>query len=148
MALVKRIVLFLITLLFINILLFGATNGFTKNDVTDVILTHLHFDHCGGAVNQFKSEYHLAFPNAKYWTNKKHWEWANNPNQREKASFLKENFIPIEKENKLKFLEEGLFCKGVEIKFFHGHTESQIIPFIKKNNNPPVYHAISKQEKF
>ncbi len=116
-------------------------NGFTKNDVTDVILTHLHFDHCGGAVNQFKSEYHLAFPNANYWTNKKHWEWANNPNQREKASFLKENFIPIEKENKLKFLEEGLFCKGVEIKFFHGHTESQIIPFIKKNNKTIVFCA-------
>ena len=60
--------------------------GFSTNEVTDVILTHLHFDHCGGAVNK-GNNFELAFPNAKYWTNKEHWEWANNPNQREKASF-------------------------------------------------------------
>jgi len=116
-------------------------HGFTKNDITDVILTHLHFDHCGGAVNQIQNEYHLAFPNANYWTNKKHWEWANNPNQREKASFLKENFIPIKEKNKLNFLDEGFFCDGIEIKFFHGHTDSQIIPFITTNNKTIVFCA-------
>lgn len=115
--------------------------GFTKNDVTDVILTHLHFDHCGGAVSQTQNKYHLSFPNAKYWTHKKHWEWANNPNQREKASFLKENFIPIKEKNKLFFLEEGHFCDNIEIKLFHGHTESQIIPFITINNKTIVFCA-------
>ena len=115
--------------------------GFTKNDITDVILTHLHFDHCGGAVTKIKNEYHLLFPNANYWTNKTHWQWANNPNQREKASFLKENFIPIKEKNKLNFLKEGSFCDGIEIKFFHGHTESQIIPFIKTNNKTVVFCA-------
>jgi len=116
-------------------------HGFTKNDVTDVILTHLHFDHCGGAVSQIQNKYHLSFPNAKYWTHKKHWEWANNPNQREKASFLKENFIPIKEKNKLFFLEEGQFCDNIEIKLFHGHTESQIIPFITINNKTIVFCA-------
>lgn len=115
--------------------------GFSKNDITDVILTHLHFDHCGGAVTKNGNEYHLAFPNANYWTNKYHWEWANNPNQREKASFLKENFLPIKEKNKLHFLEEGLFCSDIDIKFFHGHTQSQIIPFIKKNNKTIVFCA-------
>ncbi len=116
-------------------------HGFKKNDITDVILTHLHFDHCGGAVTQIDNEYHLLFPNANYWTNKKHWKWANNPNEREKASFLKENFIPIKEKNKLKFLEEGFFCDGIEIKFFNGHTDSQIIPFIKWNNKTIVFCA-------
>ena len=117
------------------------SHGFSKNDITDVILTHLHFDHCGGAVIKNKNNYDLTFPNANYWTNKKHWEWANNPNQREKASFLKENFIPIQEKNRLFFLEEGIFCEGIKIKFFNGHTESQVIPFITINNQTIVFCA-------
>jgi len=117
------------------------SHGFSKNDITDVILTHLHFDHCGGAVIKNKNKYELTFPNANYWTNKKHWKWANAPNQREKASFLKENFIPIKEKNKLFFLEEGVFCNGIKIKFFNGHTESQIIPFITINNQTVVFCA-------
>ncbi len=116
-------------------------HGFSKNDITDVILTHLHFDHCGGAITKNKNNYDLTFPNANYWTNKKHWEWANNPNQREKASFLKENFIPIQEKNRLFFLEEGIFCEGIKIKFFNGHTESQVIPFITINNQTIVFCA-------
>ena len=115
--------------------------GFSSNEVTDVILTHLHFDHCGGAVNKEGNNYELAFPNAKYWTNKEHWEWANNPNQREKASFLKENFLPIKKQNKLFFLNEGNFSKEIKIKFFHGHTKAQIIPFINFKNKTIVFCA-------
>jgi len=115
--------------------------GFTVSDITDVILTHLHFDHCGGAVIQSENEYKLLFPNANYWTNKKHWEWANKPNQREKASFLKENFLPIQEKNKLFFLEEGCFYKGIDLKFFYGHTQAQIIPFITIKNKTIVFCA-------
>ena len=116
-------------------------HGFSVNDITDVIFTHLHFDHCGGALTKLKNEYNLLFPNANYWTNKEHWEWANNPNQREKASFLKENFLPIKENKKLNFLKEGSFCNGIDIKFFHGHTQAQMIPFIKNNNKTIVFCA-------
>ena len=115
--------------------------GFSTNDITDVIFTHLHFDHCGGAVKKNGKEYSLTFSKAKHWTNKKHWDWAMNPNNREKASFLKENFVPIKEMGKLNFLEEGIFNKHIEIKFFHGHTESQMIPFIHINKKTIIFCA-------
>ena len=115
--------------------------GFSTNDITDVIFTHLHFDHCGGAVKKNGKEYSLTFSKAKHWTNKKHWDWAMNPNKREKASFLKENFVPIKEMGKLNFLEEGIFNKHIEIKFFHGHTESQMIPFIHINKKTIIFCA-------
>ena len=86
-------------------------------------------------------EYSLTFSKAKHWTNKKHWDWAMNPNNREKASFLKENFVPIKEMGKLNFLEEGIFNKNIEIKFFHGHTESQMIPFFYTNKKTIIFCA-------
>jgi len=115
--------------------------GFSEKDITDVILTHLHFDHCGGAVIKSDNNYDLLFPNANHWTNKEHWNWANNPNSREKASFLKENFIPIQEKNKLNFLNEGEFYSGITTKFYYGHTQAQIIPFIQVNNKTVVFCA-------
>ena len=115
--------------------------GFSTDDITDVIFTHLHFDHCGGAVKKNGKEYSLTFSKAKHWTNKRHWDWAMNPNKREKASFLKENFVPIKEMGKLNFLEEGIFIKDIEIKFFHGHTESQMIPFIHTNKKTIIFCA-------
>ena len=84
-----------------------ANNGFSADDVTDVFLTHLHFDHCGGSVkwNKYRTGFEMAFKNAKYWSNKDHWEWATVPNNREKASFLKENIIPIQEAGHLAFVE-------------------------------------------
>ncbi len=119
-------------------------NGFSVDDVTDVFLTHLHFDHCGGSVkwNNEKTDFELTFKNANYWSNKKHWEWAKNPNSREKASFLKENIIPIEKSGKIKFVEkEGDLFHNFSTFFVNGHTESQMIPKIKYNDQTIVFMA-------
>jgi glyoxylase-like metal-dependent hydrolase (beta-lactamase superfamily II) len=113
--------------------------GFSCNEVTDVILTHLHFDHCGGAV--LKDGNKLLFPNAQHWTNSEHWYWAINPNKREKASFLKENFLPIKKNGKLNFLKEGEFLNNIKIRFYYGHTHAQIIPFITLNGKTLVFCA-------
>lgn len=118
------------------------SKGFSIHDITDVILTHLHFDHCGGAVIKSNdNNYNLLFPNANYWTNEEHWHWAKNPNNREKASFLKENFIPIQEKNRLNFLTEGHFSPEIKIKFYYGHTHAQIIPFIKIFNQTIVFCA-------
>ena len=90
--------------------------GFSKDDITDVFLTHLHFDHCGGAIvwNNDKNGYRPNFKNAIYWSTENHWEWAVNPNGREKASFLKENIIPIQESGQLKFIQkEGELTKNV-----------------------------------
>ncbi len=86
-----------------------AKYGFKKDDITDVFLTHLHFDHCGGSIERACDTLATAFKNATYWSNKKHWEWAANPNDREKASFLKENILPIKESGQLKFIRS--FCK-------------------------------------
>ena len=115
--------------------------GFSCDDITDVIFTHLHFDHCGGAVLKENNEYTLLFSNAKHWIHKKHWEWANNPNAREKASFLKENFLPIKEYGKLCFLEEGNFGYNIKIKLYYGHTYAQSIPFITFNGKTIVFCA-------
>lgn len=114
-----------------------AHYGFSRNDITDVFLTHLHFDHCGGAIKYADDGGSLvpAFPNATYWSNERHWKWATEPNEREKASFLKENILPIEESGRLNFVErnsdyvKNLF-PGVDIFFADGHTDSQMIPVI------------------
>jgi len=116
--------------------------GFHPNDITDIVLTHLHFDHVGGSVKKNGKDYQLTFPNAKYWTNKQHWEWAMNPNPREGASFLKENIVPIQESGHLNFIERGNEL-GTEISFLmvNGHTESQMIPHIKYKNRTIVFAA-------
>lgn len=118
-------------------------NGFHPDDITDVILTHLHFDHCGGAVKRDKDGKLVpTFKNATYWSNSKHWEWAVNPNQREKASFLKENILPIEESGQLKFIEEGSSpFNFMEFTLANGHTESQLIPEIKYKEKTIAYCA-------
>ncbi|MDZ7742547.1 MAG: MBL fold metallo-hydrolase [Bacteroidota bacterium] len=119
-------------------------NGFKPEDITDVILTHLHFDHCGGSISYSEDgeSYQLAFPNATYWTSRKQYEWATHPNHREKASFLKENIIPIEESGQLRLIEEeGEILPGIEIKLYHGHTEAQVIPHIHYNGKTIVFMA-------
>ena len=103
--------------------------GLKPEDITDVFLTHLHFDHCGGAVTKTSDGKLLpAFPNATYWSSKKHWDWAMNPNPRELASFLKENFVPLMEHNCLKFVEYSgqEIIPGVQTEFFFGHTEEMM----------------------
>jgi glyoxylase-like metal-dependent hydrolase (beta-lactamase superfamily II) len=115
-----------------------AQKGFHRDDITDVFMTHLHFDHCGGSVNWNKdrSGYEPAFKNATFWTNENHWKWATEPNAREKASFLKENLLPMQESGQLKFIErsDGNFKinseLGFDILFVDGHTEKQMIPHI------------------
>ena len=123
--------------------------GFARTDITDVFLTHLHFDHCGGAVrwNENKTAYELSFPNARYWSNKQHWEWAVNPNEREKASFLSENLIPIQESGQLCFIEtpKTSFASdcglGFGVLFVNGHTEKQMIPHISYRGKTLVFMA-------
>ena len=123
--------------------------GFSIDDVTDVLLTHLHFDHCGGAVvwDSSKEAYDVLFKNANYWSNEKHWDWATNPNPREKASFLDENLFPIKESGQLKFISnmsKGFnYCEelGLEILCVNGHTEKQMIPKIKHKGRDIVYAA-------
>lgn len=126
-----------------------AKYGFHRDDITDVFLTHLHFDHCGGSVNwnKDKTGYEVAFKNAKFWTNKNHWEWATKPNQREKASFLSENILPIQESGQLHFLNlpETDFASqselGFGIFFADGHTEKQMIPHIKYQDKTICFMA-------
>lgn len=126
-----------------------ATHGFHRDDVTDVFMTHLHFDHCGGSVqwNKERTGYEPAFKNAHYWTNENHWEWATKPNAREKASFLQENIIPMQESGQLKFISrpEGDYLSeselGFGIFFADGHTEKQMIPHITYNGNTIVFMA-------
>ena len=123
-----------------------AANGFSRNDITDVFLTHLHFDHCGGAIIRDGELLVPAFPNAHFWSNKAHWEWATNPNDREKASFLKENIIPLEESGQLKMIQrhddytEGVFPE-IDVLFVDGHTESQMIPHIHYKGRKIAYVA-------
>ena len=121
-----------------------SNHGFSADDITDVFLTHLHFDHCGGSVkwNKDRSGFEMAFKNANYWSNKEHWKWANQPNNREKASFLKENILPIEESGHLKFVEqEGALFNNFETIFVHGHTEAQMIPHISYKGKTIVFMA-------
>ncbi len=121
-----------------------AAYGFTVGDITDLILTHLHFDHAGGAVrwNAEKTGYEVTFKNATYHTSRAQWEWATSPNNREKASFLKENILPIQQNGKLHLIEsEGELFPGVSVRIFNGHTEGQVIPMIRYGDKTVVYMA-------
>jgi|TARA_R110000868_G_scaffold18840_5_gene82070 glyoxylase-like metal-dependent hydrolase (beta-lactamase superfamily II) len=123
--------------------------GFHRDDITDVFLTHLHFDHCGGGIqwNKDKTGYEPAFKNAVFWTNEDHWKWATEPNQREKASFLKENLLPMQESGQLRFVsrdnkaykEESEMDFG--ILFVDGHTEKQMIPHIQYKDKTLVFTA-------
>ncbi|MEO8583570.1 MAG: MBL fold metallo-hydrolase [Flavitalea sp.] len=115
--------------------------GFSNNHITDVFLTHLHFDHVGGAIERKNNKLVPAFPNATYWSSSQHWEWANNPNDREKASFLKENIAPIMDTGKLKFVEDGTDFNNFTIRFVHGHTSAMMLPQITYKQKQVVFMA-------
>ena len=124
--------------------------GFHRDDITDVFMTHLHFDHCGGSIqwNKDRTGYEPAFKNARFWSNRDHWLWATQPNAREKASFLKENIIPMEQSGKLHFLEKEVdktFTNSKELGFgvffADGHTDKQMIPHITYKEKTLVFMA-------
>jgi len=121
-----------------------AKHGFSPDDITDMFLSHLHFDHCGGSVkwNTDRTKFELAFKNATYWSNERHWTWATKPNKREGASFLKENIIPIQECGQLKWTSEGteLFSK-FSIMYSNGHTDAMMHPHIKYKGKTVVYLA-------
>ena len=126
-------------------------HGFSKNDITDVILTHLHFDHCGGDGDKLVP----TFKNATYWSNEAHWSWATHPNDREKASFLKENILPIKESGQLKFvnsqssvinepdshLQGADFSQNISLRFVNGHTNAMMLPQIKYKDKNVVFMA-------
>ncbi|MDF2435275.1 MAG: hypothetical protein JWP44_4906 [Mucilaginibacter sp.] len=121
-----------------------AALGFHRNDITDVFLTHLHFDHVGGAVIRDGENLVPAFKNAVYWSNVNHWDWAVNPNDREKASFLKENILPIQQSGQLQFVptEDGIkFSDNIHIRFVNGHTEAMMLPLINYKDKNILYMA-------
>ncbi|MCF6342702.1 MAG: MBL fold metallo-hydrolase [Bacteroidales bacterium] len=121
-----------------------AKAGYRVEEITDVILTHMHFDHCGGSVkwNKDKTGYELAFPKAIYWISQQQFDWATKPNRREKASFLKENILPIQESGQLKLIsEEGEFIPNITFKLYDGHTGGQLIPHIKVNDRTVVFMA-------
>lgn len=126
-----------------------AKYGFHRDDITDVFMTHLHFDHCGGSIqwNKDKTGYEPAFKNATFWSNENHWQWATEPNVREKASFLKENIIPMQESGQLRFIqrpESDFLSKsdlGFGILFVDGHTEKQMIPHIQYQDKTIVFCA-------
>lgn len=134
-----------------------AQHGFHRDDITDVFLTHLHFDHCGGSIIRDGERLIPAFKNAVYWSNESHWDWAVNPNEREKASFLKENILPIQQSGQLKFISspaktqtlssEGAgmqvenFIAGFSVRFVDGHTNKMMLPQIKYKDHTIVFMA-------
>ena len=126
-----------------------AKYGFHRDDITDVFMTHLHFDHCGGSVqwNSNKTGYEVAFKNAKYWANESHWNWATQPNQREKASFLSENILPMQESGQLHFIDQSTtdFSFATELNFgvfyVNGHTEKMMIPHIQYKDKTIVFCA-------
>jgi glyoxylase-like metal-dependent hydrolase (beta-lactamase superfamily II) len=128
------------------------SKGFKKEDITDVFLTHLHFDHCGGAIIRRNDQLIPAFPGARYWSNEAHWSWATNPNEREKASFLRENILPIQESGKLNMIivpetgkdtreERTLFTEGFKIRFVNGHTKAMMLPQLEYKGNTLVFMA-------
>ncbi len=128
-----------------------AKYGFHRDDITDVLLTHLHFDHCGGSIIREGEKLAPAFKNATYWSNEFHWQWATDPNDREKASFLKENILPIKESGQLKFinvpqkekdkLSTTTFSDSIFVRFVYGHTDAMMLPQIKLNGKTIVYMA-------
>jgi glyoxylase-like metal-dependent hydrolase (beta-lactamase superfamily II) len=126
-----------------------AKHGFHKDDITDVWLTHLHFDHCGGSIRRDGEKLVPAFKNARYWSNERHWHWATKPNDREKASFLKENILPIQESGQLQFIpvEEGTHAQesgitpNLKVRFMHGHTDAMMLPQLDYKGRTLVYMA-------
>ncbi|AMR33302.1 MBL fold metallo-hydrolase [Mucilaginibacter sp. PAMC 26640] len=121
-----------------------AAKGFHRDDITDVFLTHLHFDHVGGAVIRVGDNLQPAFRNATYWSNTQHWDWAVNPNDREKASFLKENILPIQESGQLKFIDavNGFkFTENISIRLAFGHTDAMMLPLISYKGHQILYMA-------
>ena len=128
-----------------------AKHGFSRNDITDVFLTHLHFDHCGGSIIREGDKLVPTFQNATYWSNKEHWDWAVHPNDREKASFLKENILPIEESGQLKFINVAefsdnrlgstFFTENISVRFVSGHTQAMMLPQIKYKDKAVVFVA-------
>jgi glyoxylase-like metal-dependent hydrolase (beta-lactamase superfamily II) len=120
------------------------TKGFSRADITDVFLTHLHFDHVGGAIERVGDRYLPTFPHAQYWSNEAHWNWAVQPNAREKASFLKENIVPIQEHGQLRFVEQAgpqPFGADIDIRYMYGHTEAMMLPQIRYKEQTLVYMA-------
>lgn len=123
--------------------------GFHRDDITDVFMTHLHFDHCGGSIqwNKDRTGYEPAFKNAKFWTNEEHWEWATKPNPREKASFLKENLLPMQDSGQLHFVDRkgehflDTSQVGFGVHFMDGHTDKQMLPHIHYKGKTLVFVA-------
>lgn len=125
--------------------------GFHRDDITDVFLTHLHFDHCGGTIMREGEKLVPAFRNATVWSNAEHWNWAVYPNDREKASFLKENILPIEESGKLKFIEVAevedgrlgttIFDDNISIRFVNGHTQAMMLPQVRYKDKTIVFMA-------
>ncbi|MBP6430418.1 MAG: MBL fold metallo-hydrolase [Ferruginibacter sp.] len=140
-----------------------AKHGFTKDDITDVFLTHLHFDHCGGSIEKDGDKFVPAFKNATYWSNQAHWQWATKPNAREKASFLKENILPIEESGQLKFItvnselsvvsderkpvitklqtHHSPITTHLDVMIVNGHTDTMMLPKINYNGKTIVFVA-------
>lgn len=131
-----------------------SAHGFTRDDITDVLLTHLHFDHCGGSIERQGGQLVPAFRNAVYWSNEQHWQWATQPNDREKASFLKENILPIKESGRLQFipvpgepftkdgeLASSPFTDQVSVRFVNGHTDKMMLPQIQYKGRTLVYMA-------
>jgi len=123
-------------------------HGFHRDEITDVFLTHLHFDHCGGAIQWNKDRTLLipAFKNARYWSNKRHWKWATEPNNREKASFLKENILPLEESGQLNMIKRGdkkeiSWMDNISVYFADGHTDSQMIPIVEYKGKKLAFMA-------
>ncbi|MBK7690162.1 MAG: MBL fold metallo-hydrolase [Bacteroidetes bacterium] len=118
--------------------------GFHSDDITDVFLTHLHFDHCGGAVKKEGENLLPTFKNATYWSHEKHWQSATNPNAREKASFLKENMLPLQESGQLQFVsgaQEIALSENIEIITVNGHTESMMLPLVHCNGRSILFCA-------
>jgi len=138
-----------------------SKHGFSKDDITDVVLTHLHFDHCGGSITRENDKLVPAFKNATYWSNERHWKWATEPNDREKASFLKENILPIQESGQLKFIkslaeinadekggwhvvigpEVAKFTDNINVRFANGHTSMMMLPQISYKGKTVVFMA-------
>lgn len=131
-----------------------AKHGFHRDDITDVLLTHLHFDHCGGSIVREGEKLIPAFKNAKYWSNEEHWEWAVQPNDREKASFLKENILPIQESGQLKFIDSPNidwdsskplpiqdFAGDISLRFVEGHTAAMMLPQLRYKDKTIVFMA-------
>lgn len=116
--------------------------GYYPEQITDVIFTHLHYDHCGGALIKNDKGFEAVFKNATHWCSIQQWEWANNPNPREGASYFSENYVPLKEKGMLKFItEEGFFTENISFRIFNGHTDGQIVPLIKFKNQIIAYMA-------